>query len=122
MASTFFLLKIAPAEVRRLPPVDRIAYYRLIVEYGLRRKDWELARGLNARGEPLPLVMPATRKHRRSEMTATGLGDPRAPYLMPGRGLSRTRSLLAGKASLMAGSRRSRCLFCNTLDSWLPLA
>ena len=98
MASTFFLLKIAPAEVRRLPPVDRTAYYRLVVEYGLKRKDWELARGLNARGEPMPPVKPATREHRRSEMTASGKGDPHAPYLMPGRGLSRTRSLLAGKA------------------------
>ena len=98
MASTFFVLKIAPAEVRRLPSADRIAYHRLVVEYGLKRKDWELARGLNARGEPMPPVKPATREHRRSEMTASGRGDPRAPYLMPGRGLSRTRSLLAGKA------------------------
>lgn len=98
MAATFYVLKLMPAEVRKLPAADRLAYNQIVVDLGLRRKDWELSRGLNAKGEPLPGVKVETAKHRRSEMTPTGKGDPRAPYLMPGRGLSRTRSLLAGKA------------------------
>lgn len=73
-------------------------FWGWVVDLGLKRKDWELARGLNAKGEPLPGIAAATRKNRKSEMTPSGKGDPRAPYLMPGRGLSRTRSLLAGKA------------------------
>lgn len=73
-------------------------YQQFVTEFALQRKDWELARGLNAKGEPMPPVKPATRSNRRSEMTPSGKGDPRAPYLMPGRGLSRTRSLLTGKS------------------------
>jgi len=98
MASTFFTLRLAPAEVRRRPAVDRLAFQRFAAEFTLQRKDRELSQGLNARGEPLPGVRPTTREHRKSEMTASGRGDPRAPYLMPGRGLSRTRSLLTAKA------------------------
>lgn len=98
MAATFFILKLAPPEIRALPPHDRLAFQSVVVEFALRRKDWELARGLNAKGEPLPPVSAETRKYRRSEMTPTGRGDPSAPYLMPGRRLSRTRSLLTGKA------------------------
>lgn len=98
MAATFFILRVLPAEVRKLPAAERLAYNQLVVELGLRRKDFELSRGLNAKGEPLPGVAVDTRRHRKSEMTPSGKGDPRAPYLMPGRGLSRTRSLLAGKA------------------------
>lgn len=98
MASTFFTINVAPAEVRRRPAADRIAFNRFAAEFTLQRKDRELSQGLNARGEPLPGVRPTTREHRKSEMTASGRGDPRAPYLMPGRGLSRTRSLLTAKA------------------------
>jgi hypothetical protein len=100
MATTFFILKagVAPPDLTRYPDAVRIMFWNWVVDLGLRRKDWELARGLNARGEPLPGVLPATRKHRTSEMTPSGKGDPGAPYLMPGRGLSRTRSLLTGKA------------------------
>lgn len=99
MATSYFILKtgIAPPELRQQPEAVRLLFWGMVVDLGLKRKDWELARGLNAKGEPLPGVAAATRKHRKSEMTPSGKGDPRAPYLMPGRGLSRTRSLLAGK-------------------------
>lgn len=100
MAKTFFILKagIAPPGLASQPTYVKLAFWTMVVDLGLRRKDWELARGLNARGEPLPGVAPETRKHRKSAMTPNGKGDPSAPYLMPGRGLSRTRSLLTGKA------------------------
>jgi hypothetical protein len=100
VAATFFILKagIAPPDLKNYPDHVRVLFWQWVTELGLKRKDYELARGLNAYGEPLPGVLPATRKHRRSEMTPTGKGDPSAPYLMPGRRLSRTRSLLTGKA------------------------
>jgi len=99
MATSYYIIKgIAPPGLSREPMDSRLRFWQAVVDYGLRRKDFELSRGLNARGEPLPGIAEATRKHRRSEMTPSGRGDPRAPYLMPGRGLSRTRSLLAGKA------------------------
>lgn len=99
MAKTFFILKagIAPPGLSSQPTYIRVMFWSWVVDLGLKRKDWELSRGLNAKGEPLPGVLPATRRHRRSEMTPSGKGDPSAPYLMPGRGLSRTRSLLTGK-------------------------
>jgi hypothetical protein len=78
---------------------DRLRYWQLAADAALRRKDWELSRGLNKDGKPLPKVSAKTRKRRRSAMTPSGKGDPRAPYLMPGRALSRTRSLLAAKPS-----------------------
>jgi hypothetical protein len=100
LAATYFILKagIAPPGLSKEPPAVRLMFWQWVVEAGLKRKDWELARGLNAKGEPLAAVRAATAKHRTSAMTPSGKGDPRAPYLMPGRGLSRTRSLLAGKA------------------------
>ena len=98
MASTFFILKLAPPELRSQPPAVRIMFQAWVVELTLERKDKELAAGINASGGKLPPVRPKTRKYRRSAMTPTGRGDPTAPYLQPGRGLSRTRSLLAGKA------------------------
>jgi len=99
MAATFFILKgLEPPVLKQQPDQIRLMFWRWVVDLGLKRKDWELARGLNAQGKPLPGVKPATAKHRVSLMTPSGKGDPRASYLMPGRGLSRTRSLLVGKA------------------------
>lgn len=74
-------------------------YYQWVVEIGLRVKDRELAQGLDRHGKPLRPVSARTRKHRRSAMTPDGRGDPSAPALMPARALSRTRSLLAGRAT-----------------------
>lgn len=114
MAATFFILKhgIAPPGLSKEPESIRLLFWGWVVDLGLRRKDWELARGLNAKGEPLPGVAPATRKHRRSAMTPSGKGSPSAPYLMPGKGLSRTRSLLAGKA------HRDHAEFFWRFDPW----
>lgn len=99
-APTHYILKagIAPPDLKNYPEPVRMMFWGFVVDAGLKRKDRELAQGLNAKGEPLPGVLPATRKHRRSEMTPSGKGDPSAPYLMPGRRLSRTRSLLYGRA------------------------
>ena len=99
MASTYYILKngIAPPDLRNYPEQVRLMFWGWVTELGLKVKDGELARGLNAKGKPLPPVPAKTRKRRRSAMTPSGRGDPSAPYLMPGKGLSRTRSLLAGK-------------------------
>ena len=99
MGATYFLLRgIEPPDLRLYPDSTKTLYWSWVTEFGLKAKDSELARGLNKHGKPLPGVKEKTRKNRRSAMTATGRGDPSAPYLMPGRGLSRTRSLLAGRA------------------------
>jgi hypothetical protein len=73
-------------------------YWSWVVEFGLRVKDRELSQGLDKDGNPLKAISAKTRKYRRSAMTASGKGDPSAPPLMPARELSRTRSLLAGRA------------------------
>jgi hypothetical protein len=100
LASTYYILKagIAPPDLADHPPAVKMMFWRWVVDLGLRVKDRELSQGLNAKGKPLPPISRKTRKHRRSSMTSSGRGDPSAPYLMPGRGLSRTRSLLTGKA------------------------
>ena len=99
MATTYFIIKgIDPPGLSSQPESVRLMFWNWVVELGLKRKDRELSQGLNASGGKLPSVRLGTRKHRRSAMTPTGKGDPSAPYLMPGRRLSRTRSLLSGKA------------------------
>ena len=89
---------ILPPALRMESDDVKLTFWAHVVGEGLREKDRELARGLNAEGNPLKPISPATRKHRRSAMTPTGRGDPSAPPLTPGRALSRTRSLLAGRA------------------------
>ena len=98
MPAGYKIRGIAPHELRNYPDAVKLQFWGWVVEYGLRAKDRDLARGLDAAGEPLRPILPETRKHRRSEMTPSGKGDPSAPPLMPGRKLSRTRSLLAGRA------------------------
>ena len=51
-------------------------YWQWVVDYGLRRKDKELAAGLDKDGNPLRPIAPETRKYRRSAMTPNGKGDP----------------------------------------------
>jgi len=95
----FAIRGIAPPALRGASNEAKLTFWSFVTAEALRQKDRELARGLNKDGRPLrPPISAATRKHRRSMMTPTGKGDPSAPPLMPGRGLSRTRSLLAGKA------------------------
>lgn len=95
---TYRIRGIAPPDLPSERSV-RLMFYSWVVEIGLRVKDRELAQGLDAKGKPLRPISPQTRKRRRSAMTPDGRGDPSAPPLMPARALSRTRSLLAGRAT-----------------------
>lgn len=89
---------IEPADIGRFPDDVRLMWWRWVVEVGLSQKDKDLAKGIDAHGHPLKAILPATRKHRRSEMTPSGRGAPEAPPLTPGYQKSRARSLLTGKA------------------------
>lgn len=89
---------IEPDDLRNYPPSTRKMYWQWVVEYGLKRKDLELSQGKNKDGGNLRPISAYTRTHRRSAMTPTGKGDPSAPPLTPAHQLSRTRSLLAGRA------------------------
>src|SRR4051794_23775684 len=80
--------KAAPEKLRR-------AFWAEVVKLGKEAKDRELAAGLDRFGSPLARIAASTRAHRRSAM---GPADPDAPALTPAYGLSRTRSLFAGKA------------------------
>lgn len=73
----------------------RRAFWRYVVKLGLEAKDRELAAGLDCHGDPLRPIAASTRARRRSAM---GPADPNAPPLTPAYGLSRTRSLLRGRA------------------------
>lgn len=88
----------APPGLRRQPPPVREMFWGWVLMAGLRQKDRDLAKGLDKDGKPLRRISAYTRKHRHSEMTPSGRGDPSAPPLEPGRQLSRTRSLLTGRA------------------------
>lgn len=92
-------------KIRGIEPPDlgserevRLMFWTWVRDIGLKVKDQELAQGLDKDGQPLRSISPQTRKHRRSAMTPSGKGDPAAPPLMPAYQLSRTRSLLAGRA------------------------
>lgn len=99
MPATYYLLRnIEPPDLKLYPENVRLTYWEKVVQLGLVAKDAELARGLDKYGKALRAISAYTRKHRKSAMTPTGKGDPSAPPLMPGRSLSRTRSLLAGRA------------------------
>lgn len=80
--------KSAPADLRR-------AFWRAVVRFGLEAKDRELAAGLDKDGVAMVAIAPYTRAHRKSAM---GKASPDAPPLTPAYGLSRTRSLLRGRA------------------------
>lgn len=95
MPAGYAIRGIEPREVRTAADPVRLMWWSWVVEEGLLAKDRDLARGLDAFGDPLRPISPKTRRYRRSEM---GPADPAAPPLMPARKLSRTRSLLAGKA------------------------
>lgn len=94
----FTIRGIAPPELRGRPDEVRLIFWSFVLDATLGTKDRELAQGLDKDGRPLRPISAYTRAHRRSMMTPTGRGDPSAPPLMPGRALSRTRSLLTGRA------------------------
>jgi hypothetical protein len=95
---TFRIRNIAPPDLPSDAGMRRL-FYGWVVELGLKRKDRELAQGLDRHGKELKPLAARTRKYRRSAMTPDGRGDPQAPPLTPARQLSRTRSLLAGRAT-----------------------
>lgn len=95
---TYRIRGIAPPDLPADPAV-RALFWGWVVELGLRRKDRELAQGLDRHGKKLKPIAAKTKAHRRSAMTPDGKGDPKAPPLMPARALSRTRSLLDGRAA-----------------------
>jgi hypothetical protein len=97
-ATSFKIRGIEPPDLKDYPPSVRKLFWGWVVEYGLKRKDLELSKGLDKDGKPLRPIRPKTRRYRRSAMTPTGKGDPSAPPLTPGHQLSRPRSLLAGRA------------------------
>ena len=90
---------IEPPDLSSYDASVRKLFWSWVVDLGLKRKDKELAEGLDKNGKPLRAIAQATREHRRSAMTPSGKGDPAAPPLIPGWQKSRTRSLLAGRAT-----------------------
>ena len=91
----FRLRGIAPGDLPYQPPAVRRMFWGWVVEFGLRRKDWELARGLDKDGDPMRRLDAKSIKHRKSEVGPT---DKNAPPLEPSWGRSRVRSLLNGRA------------------------
>src|SRR5262245_49370990 len=75
--------------------LERVNFGRLVVKLVLQAKDRELAAGLDRHGRPMVPISEYTYNHRKSAM---GQADPDAPPLTPAYGLSRTRSLLDGRA------------------------
>jgi hypothetical protein len=93
----FSIYGLEPPGLDRFPDDVRKMYWGWVLELALRAKDRDLARGLDKDGEPLKPISAATRKYRRSAMTASGKGDPSAPPLEPAWQKSRVRSLLTGR-------------------------
>lgn len=85
---------VEPTDYRARPDLHG-EFWRTVVALVLEVKDRELAAGLDAFGQPMTPISKYTREHRKSAM---GPADPNAPPLTPAYGLSRTRSLLDGRA------------------------
>jgi hypothetical protein len=90
----------------------RLMFYGWVVELGLKAKDRDLAKGLDKDGKRLKAISPRTRRYRKSAMTASGKGSPKAPPLTPAYERSRTRSLLTGRAYV------DRAAFWWKFDAW----
>jgi len=72
-------------------------FWAAVVKLVLRAKDRELAAGLDRFGVSMVPIAESTRRKGRWR-SHTGMGDPDAPPLDPAYALSRTRSLLTGRA------------------------
>ena len=94
----FSIRGIEPPGLNSRPDAERLLFWNWALEIALKQKDRDLSMGLDKDGKSLRPISAATRKHRHSEMTPGGKGDPSAPPLEPGRQKSRVRSLLTGKA------------------------
>ena len=98
MPTSIKITGLAPPDLAGQPEPVRRQFWQLVAPIALKVKDDELARGLDAFGEPLKAISARTRKYRRSAMTPSGKGDPNAPPLMPAYQKSRVRSLMAARA------------------------
>lgn len=97
-AFRIYLYQVGPIhdpDFMRAPESLKRELLRQVVKIGLEEKDKDLAAGLDRAGNPMRPIKESTRKNRHS---ATGHADPNAPPLTPAYGLSRTRSLLSGRA------------------------
>jgi hypothetical protein len=97
MAVNYRIRDIAPPDLYQYPDTVRKLFWGWVVIHGLRRKGQEILQGLDKDGDPMKLT-DRTIKYRRSAMTTSGKGDPKAPALAPAWQKSRTYSLLAGRA------------------------
>ena len=86
---------IEPADLIQFPESVRLMYWGWVVELGLKRKDQDLAAGLDKDGAPLRPLKPESIKHRKSQVGPT---FRHARPLSPGQARSRVRSLLTGRA------------------------
>ena len=98
MPRGFIVQGIAPTDLRRYPDSAHLMYWSWVASLGLIAKSRDLEAGIQASGAPMRPISKETRKHRKSEMTPTGLGDPGGAPLSPGHELSRVQSLLAAEA------------------------
>jgi hypothetical protein len=110
----FSVVGIEPASVRAAAPEARTAYWGHVLKLVLAAKDRELAAGLDRYGKPMTPLAASTIRGRRSAM---GPADPGAPPLTPAHELSRTRSLLTGRATAN-GVTCWWLLDRRTADSW----
>ncbi len=97
MQSGYRIRGIEPADLAGYPDPVKLMYWGWVVELGLKRKDEELAKGLDKDGNPLRPLKPESIKHRKSEVGPTFRN---APPLEPGMARSRVRSLLTGRAHI----------------------
>jgi hypothetical protein len=93
----FSIYALAPPDLVGFPDPVKKMFWHWVLELSLGAKDRDLAKGLDKDGQPLRPISAATRKYRRSAMTASGKGDPNAPPLIPAWQRSRVRSLLTGR-------------------------
>lgn len=90
----FRLRGLEPGDLYRYPPEQRKVFWGFVVDAGLKRKDAELAKGLDKDGHPLKPLKLRSIKYRKSEVGPT---RKTAPPLEPALALSRVRSLLVGR-------------------------
>ena len=83
-----------PGGLSTYPDAVKLMWHQWVVDFGLARKDRELAQGKDKDGV-VGVLSPQTIKHRKSEVGPT---TAHAPFLTPSYARSRVRSLLTGRA------------------------
>ncbi len=89
-----YRLRIQPPDLGYFPDSVKQMWFGWVLDYGLRAKDKDLARGMDKNGK-VGVLDPKTIKYRKSEVGPT---TKDAPYLTPSYARSRVRSLLTGRA------------------------